>query len=38
MTISNINTQNAAKAVPPVPRPAEPAHIISTDAEAIAIA
>jgi SfnB family sulfur acquisition oxidoreductase len=38
MTLSTINTENAAKAVPPVPRPAEPAHIIKTDAEAIAIA
>ncbi|PYE24001.1 SfnB family sulfur acquisition oxidoreductase [Rhizobium sp. PP-CC-3A-592] len=38
MTISNIKTENAAKAVPPVPRPSEPAHIISTDAEAITIA
>ncbi len=38
MTLSNVNTENAAKAVPPVPRPAEPAHVIKTDAEAIAIA
>jgi len=38
MTLSNVNTENAAKAVPPVPRPAEPAHIIKTDAEAITIA
>jgi SfnB family sulfur acquisition oxidoreductase len=38
MTLSNINTDNASKAVPPVPRPVEPAHIIKTDAEAIAIA
>jgi SfnB family sulfur acquisition oxidoreductase len=38
MTLSPVNTDNAAAAVPPVPRPAEPAHIIRTDAEAIAIA
>lgn len=38
MTLPTINTENAAKAVPAVPRPAEPAHIIKTDAEAIAIA
>jgi len=38
MTLSNVNTENAAKAVPPVPRPAEPAYIIKTDAEAIAVA
>lgn len=38
MTLSNVNTENAAKAVPPVPRPAEPAHVIKTDAEAIAVA
>lgn len=38
MTLSNVDTENAAKAVPPVPRPLEPAHIIRTDAEAIAIA
>ncbi|CAN7656952.1 SfnB family sulfur acquisition oxidoreductase [Pararhizobium sp. LjRoot255] len=38
MTLSNINTENAAKAVPPVPRSAEPAHVIKTDAEAITIA
>lgn len=38
MTLSNINTENATKAVPPVPRPSEPAHVIKTDAEAIAIA
>ncbi|MBP1860475.1 SfnB family sulfur acquisition oxidoreductase [Rhizobium herbae] len=38
MTLSNVNTDNAAKAVPGVPRPAEPAHIIKTDAEAISIA
>ncbi|NKJ84356.1 SfnB family sulfur acquisition oxidoreductase [Rhizobium leguminosarum] len=31
-------TINAAKAVPPVLRPSQPAHIIKTDAEAIAIA
>ncbi|MCD7109535.1 SfnB family sulfur acquisition oxidoreductase [Rhizobium sp. DKSPLA3] len=38
MTISNIKTENAARAVPAVARPAEPAHIVSSDAEAIAIA
>lgn len=38
MTLSPVNTDNAAAAVPPVPRPAEPAHVIRTDAEAIAIA
>ncbi|MEK1924505.1 MAG: SfnB family sulfur acquisition oxidoreductase, partial [Rhizobium giardinii] len=38
MTLSNVDTENAAKAVPPVPHPLEPAHIIRTDAEAIAIA
>ncbi|MBX4863497.1 SfnB family sulfur acquisition oxidoreductase [Rhizobium bangladeshense] len=38
MTHPTINTENAAKAVPPVPRPSQPAHIIKTDAEAIAFA
>ncbi|MBY3115073.1 SfnB family sulfur acquisition oxidoreductase [Rhizobium laguerreae] len=38
MTHPTINTENAAKAVPAVPRPSQPAHIIKTDAEAIAIA
>ncbi|KQS69037.1 SfnB family sulfur acquisition oxidoreductase [Rhizobium sp. Leaf371] len=38
MTLSNVNTENAAKAVPPVALPAAPAHIIKTDAEAIAVA
>src|SRR5688572_9037591 len=38
MTLSTISTENAAKAVPPVSRPAEPAHVIKTDAEAIVIA
>ncbi len=38
MTISQVKTDNAAKAVPPVARPAEPAHIIRDDAEAIAVA
>ncbi|QCJ00888.1 SfnB family sulfur acquisition oxidoreductase [Agrobacterium larrymoorei] len=38
MTLSNVNTENAAKAVPPVPRSAEPAHVIKTDTEAIAVA
>ena len=38
MTLSNVNTENAAKAVPPMPRAAEPAHVINTDAEAIAVA
>nr|WP_260691633.1 SfnB family sulfur acquisition oxidoreductase [Rhizobium laguerreae] len=38
VTHPTINTENAAKAVPPVPRPSQPAHIIKTDAEAIAIA
>ena len=38
MTISQVKTNNAAKAVPPIARPAEPAHIIQNDAEAIAVA
>ncbi|MBX4893512.1 MULTISPECIES: SfnB family sulfur acquisition oxidoreductase [Rhizobium] len=38
MTLSTINTDYAAKAVPPVARPSELAHIVKTDAEAIAIA
>ncbi|WP_027488105.1 SfnB family sulfur acquisition oxidoreductase [Allorhizobium undicola] len=38
MTINAINTENAAKAAPPVPRPTEPAHIIRSDEEAIAVA
>ncbi|MFB2607159.1 acyl-CoA dehydrogenase family protein, partial [Rhizobium phaseoli] len=38
MTLSQVNTENAAKAVPAVPRPAAPAHIIRDDAEAIAVA
>ncbi|MGR9061400.1 SfnB family sulfur acquisition oxidoreductase (plasmid) [Rhizobium leguminosarum] len=38
MTLSTNNTEYTAKAVPPVPRPSEPAHIVKTDAEAIAIA
>ncbi|GAC1042777.1 SfnB family sulfur acquisition oxidoreductase [Rhizobium sp. No.120] len=38
MTISQVKTSNAAKAVPPIARPAEPAHIIQNDAEAIAVA
>ncbi|AVC45421.1 SfnB family sulfur acquisition oxidoreductase [Rhizobium leguminosarum] len=38
MTLPTINAENAAKAVPPVLRPSQPAHIIKTDAEAIAIA
>ncbi|MFF0923759.1 SfnB family sulfur acquisition oxidoreductase [Rhizobium leguminosarum] len=38
MTHPTINTENAAKAVPPVLRPSQPAHIIKSDAEAIAIA
>ncbi|MGZ2386172.1 SfnB family sulfur acquisition oxidoreductase [Rhizobium brockwellii] len=38
MTFSTINTEYAAKAVPPVPRSSEPAHIVKTDGEAIAIA
>ncbi|MBY3447205.1 SfnB family sulfur acquisition oxidoreductase [Rhizobium laguerreae] len=38
MTLSTINTEYVAKAVPPVPRSSEPAHIVKTDAEAIAIA
>ncbi|RUX52232.1 MAG: SfnB family sulfur acquisition oxidoreductase [Mesorhizobium sp.] len=38
MTVSNVKTDKAAAAVPPVARPAEPAHIIKDDAEAIAIA
>ncbi|RWD24405.1 MAG: SfnB family sulfur acquisition oxidoreductase [Mesorhizobium sp.] len=38
MTVSNVKTDRAAAAVPPVARPAEPAHIIKDDAEAIAVA
>lgn len=38
MTINTVNTETARKAVPPVPRPAEPAHIIRSDAEAIEVA
>ncbi|AGB75110.1 MULTISPECIES: SfnB family sulfur acquisition oxidoreductase [Rhizobium] len=38
MTISQVKTDDAAKAVPPVARPTEPAHIIKSDAEAIAVA
>ncbi|WP_027155225.1 SfnB family sulfur acquisition oxidoreductase [Mesorhizobium sp. WSM2561] len=38
MTVSNVKTDKAAAAVPPVVRPAEPAHIIKDDAEAIAVA
>jgi SfnB family sulfur acquisition oxidoreductase len=38
MTISNVNTKGAAEGVPAVPRPREPAHIIKSDAEAIAVA
>ncbi|MET3595303.1 SfnB family sulfur acquisition oxidoreductase [Mesorhizobium shonense] len=38
MTVSNVKTGRAAAAVPPVARPAEPAHIIKDDAEAIAVA
>lgn len=38
MTVSTVKTDKAAAAVPPVARPAEPAHIIKDDAEAIAVA
>ncbi|PBB83510.1 SfnB family sulfur acquisition oxidoreductase [Mesorhizobium sp. WSM3876] len=38
MTVSNVKTDRAAAAVPPVARPSEPAHIIKDDAEAIAVA
>ncbi|MCR6497443.1 SfnB family sulfur acquisition oxidoreductase [Shinella sp. CPCC 101442] len=38
MTISNVNTKDAVEGVPAVPRPSEPAHIIRSDAEAIAVA
>lgn len=38
MTISNVNTKGAAEGVPAVPRPSEPAHVIKSDAEAIAVA
>ncbi|RAZ78683.1 SfnB family sulfur acquisition oxidoreductase [Mesorhizobium atlanticum] len=38
MTVSNVKTDKAAAAVPPVPRPATAAHIIKDDAEAIAVA
>ncbi|RWH67004.1 SfnB family sulfur acquisition oxidoreductase [Mesorhizobium sp.] len=38
MTVSNLKTDKAAAAVPPVPRPATAAHIIKDDAEAIAVA
>ena len=38
MTVSNVKTDKAAAAVPPVPRPTTAAHIIKDDAEAIAVA
>jgi len=38
MTLSQVNTENAIQAVPAVPRPTEPAHVIKDDAEAIAVA
>ncbi|QYA05027.1 SfnB family sulfur acquisition oxidoreductase [Rhizobium sp. B21/90] len=38
MTLSTVNTENAAKAVPAIPRPDTVAHIIANDAEAIAVA
>jgi len=38
VTVSNVNTKNAAEGVRAVPRPSEPAHIINDDAEAIAVA
>lgn len=38
MTLSTVNTDKASAGVPPVARPATPAHIIKDDAEAIAIA
>jgi len=38
MTLSTVNTENAAKAVPAIPRPDTVAHIIENDAEAIAVA
>lgn len=38
MTVSNVKTDRAAAAVPPVPRPTTAAHIIKDDAEAIAVA
>ena len=38
MTLSNVNTDKASAAVPPVARPSGPAHVIKDDAEAIAIA
>ncbi|WP_217578824.1 SfnB family sulfur acquisition oxidoreductase [Mesorhizobium sp. GbtcB19] len=38
MTVSNVKTDKAAAAVPPVARPTGPAHIIKDDAEAIAVA
>lgn len=38
MTVSTVKTDQASAALPPVARPAAPAHIIRDDAEAIAIA
>lgn len=38
MTVSNLKTDKATAAVPPVPRPATAAHVIKDDAEAIAVA
>lgn len=38
MTINGINIENAARAVPAIERPSEPAHIIRSAEEAIAIA
>ena len=38
MTLSTVNTENAAKAVPAIPRPDTAAHVIGDDAEAITVA
>lgn len=38
MTLSQVNTENAVQAVPAIPRPTAPAHVIKDDAEAIAVA
>jgi SfnB family sulfur acquisition oxidoreductase len=38
MTINTVNTDKAREAVPAIPRPKEPAHIIGSDAEAIEVA
>ena len=38
MTLNTVNTKDAARGVPAFPKPAQPAHIIRDDAEAISVA